>query len=307
MRIFSLATFVLATFLLGDMARAQIHEIRHLDTRNVGYTIGDRVPRQIEITVDEDWHLQATSLPAPGQQTYWLELSKVHVDERREGVLRIYRIDLDYQTFYAPIQALERKLPPFTLVFARDNETVEARVPATGFTMSPLREIKLSQGATDNAIALRPDIVPSARPLRPVLISLLLCTAAALILFAMLAWQRAWWPFHARPHRPFAHAARKIRKPERRGAAETAYRSGLVLLHRAFDDAAGHRLLADDADAFITRNPAFASASAEISRFFRASRFAFFANDDVRAEAEMPAGELATFATHLAAAERSRA
>ncbi|ANB17091.1 hypothetical protein [Dokdonella koreensis] len=280
-------------------AAAPIREVRPLDTRTVGYLLGDRVPRAVTIRVDRDWHLQPTSLPAPGPQAYWLELRAVSVDERVDADARVYRITLDYQTFYAPIQALERTLPAFELGFARDGETAAARVPPFVFTMSPLREVKRVAGGEDGAdIALRPDIVPGPRPLRPALVALLAGAGTAVALALLLARHYARWPFQARPARPFAQAARRLRR-DRLG-----YRDALRVLHRAFDAAAGQRVLAEDAGLLIARRPQLAPLAPDIARFFAASRLAFYGAGEAEAGAVLPAAGIATLARRLAAAER---
>ncbi|PZQ10715.1 MAG: hypothetical protein DI564_15455 [Rhodanobacter denitrificans] len=276
-----------------------IRAVQPLDTRAVGYTLGDRVPRSVVLRVDRDWQLQTTALPAPGPQTYWLELRALDVHERLEGDARIYRIDLDYQTFYAPIQALERSLPAFEVTVRRGEQTAHARVPPFRFTMSPLREVKLSAGGEERApTALRPDIEPGSRPLRPALAALAAAVAAAAAFALALAWHYARWPFGRRPARPFAQAARRLRRvlPD--------YRQALLTVHRAFDATAGRRVLAEDAAALIDAQPRYAPLAADIGRFFAASRQAFFGSGEQDAAALLPAAELTALTRRLAAAER---
>ncbi|HUD41533.1 MAG TPA: hypothetical protein VMR06_05975 [Dokdonella sp.] len=275
-----------------------IREVQPLDARTVGYTLGDRVPRSVLLRVDRDWQLQTAALPAPGPQTYWLELRAVDVHERLERDARVYRIDLDYQTFYAPIQALERSLPAFEVTVGRGEQTASARVPPFRFTMSPLREVKLSAGGDQRAPSmLRPDIEPGPRPLRPAFAALGGAVVLAAAFALALAWHYARWPFGHRPARPFAQAARRLRRP-------ADYRDALLTVHRAFDATAGRRVLAEDAAALIEAQPRLAPLAADIARFFDASRRAFFGSGEREAAALLPTAELAALARRLAAAER---
>lgn len=276
-----------------------IREVQPLDTRAVGYTLGDRVPRSVLLRVDRDWQLQTAALPTPGPQTYWLELRALDVQERIDGDARVYRVDLDYQTFYAPIQALERSLPALEVTVRRGEQTAHARVPPFRFTMSPLREVKLSAGGEERTQALlRPDIEPGPRPLRPVLAALAGAVAVACAFALALAWHYARWPFGQRPARPFAQAARRLRRPL------PDYREALRIVHRAFDATAGRRVLAEDAAALIDAQPRYAPLAADIGRFFAASRQAFFGSGDREAAALLPPAELSTLVRRLAAAER---
>lgn len=276
-----------------------IRAVQALDTRAVGYTLGDRVPRSVVLRVDRDWQLQSTALPAPGPQTYWLELRALDVHERLEGDARVYRIDLDYQTFYAPIQALERSLPAFEVTVRRGEQTASARVPPFRFTMSPLREVRLSAGGDERAPSmLRPDIEPGPRPLRPVFAALGGAVVLAAAFALALAWHYARWPFGRRPARPFAQAARRLRRPP------PDYRDALLTVHRAFDATAGRRVLAEDAAALIDAQPRYAPLAADIGRFFAVSRQAFFGSGEHDAAALLPPAELTALVRRLAAAER---
>lgn len=300
-------TALLGLFCLLAAANARgdegpIRAVQSLDTRAVGYTLGDRVPRSVSLRVDRDWRLQPASLPTPGAQSYWLELRAVDVHEHAEGDARVYRIDLVYQTFYAPIQALERSLPAFDVVLARGADSATAHIPPYRFTMSPLREVKLSAGGEERTPAtLRPDILPGPRPLRPALATLAGAIAMATLFALALAWHYARWPFGRRPARPFAQAAHRLRRPT------ADYSDALLTVHRAFDATAGRRLLAEDATALIGEQPRFAPLAADIARFFEASRRAFFGAGEHDAAALLPVADLAALTRRLAAAERSPA
>lgn len=284
-------------------ARAQVVEIHDADVRPVGYTLGDLVPRRVEILVEPGWRLRTASLPAPGPQAYWLELRELRVAERETRQGRRYAIELTYQSFYAPIQALERSLPGFELEFEHGEDRAMAPVPPWTFTMSPLREVRLSAGGEGHGVELRPDVAAEPVRLAPLHRALWAGLAGTAALWLLLAWHHAWPPFHVRPRRPFAQAARTLRRMPAGGDA-SAYRERLRHLHRAFDAAAGRRLLADDVEHLIGRYPRLVGLRREIERFFQASRLAFFGADAARAQALLPVAELTAFGARLAAAER---
>ena len=120
----------------------------------------------------------------------------------------------------------------------------------------------------------------------------------------MLAYHQAWWPFGARPSRPFTAAARAIRQRAAAGADQDAYRSSLLDLHRAFDASAGRRVLAEDVPIFLASHQVFKPLKPDIVRFFATSRRAFFGNDVTGAAEDMPLAEVADLGKRLGDAER---
>ena len=133
---------------------------------------------------------------------------------------------------------------------------------------------------------------------------LIVSTAAALLAFAALAYDRAWPPFHARPTRPFAQAARRMAKAARAPADEATYIDALLILHRAFDASAGRRVLADDVSLFLRTKPASEHLKPDVERFFAASRRAFFSARISEAMELMPLADVARLSVSLRTAER---
>ncbi len=90
---------------------------------------------------------------------------------------------------------------------------------------------------------------------------------------------------------------RRARSPRRRATCgrngarlqgASGYRVALLKLHRAFDLAAGQRVLADDVAEFLRQHPEFGPYRADVERLFASSRQAFFANDVENARSAMP-------------------
>ncbi|KXF75079.1 hypothetical protein ATN84_20560 [Paramesorhizobium deserti] len=293
---------LLAMFVTGEAA-GQVRAIEVLGPRPFGYFIGDVIRLQVDVVLDEPFTLQAGSLPRPRPVTYWLDLKTVAVDDRGiNGGLHRYRLALDYQIFYAPLEPRELAIPGFSVTATDGAHRVEANVPAWSFLMSPLREI-MPRG-TGDPVYLRNDTGPMILPVRRWLSLAIASGIASVLLLGLLAYNRAWWPFSTRRKRPFVQAVRAARRAFRSGSGAEAYRAGLLCLHRAFDATAGRAVLADDLSSFLKTAPAFRPLEPEIGRFFQASRRAFFGADARGAEADLPRTVLIDLGARLAEAER---
>lgn len=297
----AVATALLVVVLSLGLASAQIIDRSMTAPQPFGVLLGDVFTLKTRVDVAPPFKLDPSALPKPGPVTYWLDLRSVSSTETRgpNGVTR-YEILAEYQTFYAPLEAIEQTVPPMKLVVADgQGKRVEADGASWTFITSPLRPIVATAGG-GSAYGLRPDAAPQPPSLRPAQVDAAIAAGAALLALVWLAWARAWPPFHKRPSRPFATAARAVAKAAADG--EHGWRSAALSLHRAFDAAAGKRLLGEDLPGFIASRPAFARLEADIGQFFHASRRAFFGRS--MAPSEMPASELVSLSRSLAAAER---
>jgi mxaA protein len=259
--------------------------------RPFGYFLGDEIPLEAEVSWEERYALSVASVPQPGSVTYWLDLKAVQITQVGAGH---YRLQLLYQTFYAPLGPQMLKIPGFTLIAMNGEARSEARVPAWQFLMSPLRDIDPHRSG--DAVAIRGDVPPSSISLVPYIAAVAGFASAALLVVSAIAWHWALWPFRRRAQRPFAYALRSMRGAD--------YASRLLQLHRAFDAVAGRRLLAEDVDRFIESAPTFRELATEIAAFFSASRQTFFETDLQGAMAALSLDQLRMLGEQLAAAER---
>ncbi|MEA1834408.1 nonribosomal peptide synthetase MxaA [Methylobacterium durans] len=290
--------------LIAAPAAAQIRSLEVRTPRPFGHFLGDLVQVTVEIEAEPGFALQSASLPTPGPVTYWLDLRAVEP----ETVGTRHRLRLTYQNFYAAIDARSLEVPGFPLVLASDGPhgatTASAQVPGWNLGVSPLREVQPPRRA-DPAEYLRPDgRGPRLRPepMRDASLALAVLAVAAL---GLLARDRAWWPFHARPARAFARPARRLAALARGPQTDEAYREGLMALHRGLDAAAGQRLLADDLPTFLARHAAYRGQGEGLGRFFAASRLAFFGGAAEAARTRLPLAEVSATARRLAEAERA--
>jgi mxaA protein len=282
-------------------AAAQVSGLQMSAPRPFGILLGDVITLTTRLDVAKPFRLDQAALPKPGPVTYSLDLRSLKVDERagRDGATR-YEIAAEYQTFYAALEAIEQTVPPFSLAVTDGaGKRVEAKSASWTYLTSPLRPIVATAGGGATAFALRPDAAPITKSLRPAEIQTATAAGAALLALLLLAWSRAWPPFHRRPSRPFAQAARAVAKVARSG--EEGWRAAALALHRAFDLSAGKRLLGDDLGAFLSARPAFRRHETSIAAFFEASRAAFFGGG----RSPLPPDDLTLLAKNLAAAERA--
>ena len=275
-----------------------------VEPRDFGYFVGDLFHRDVYLEVAEPYRLDESSVPTPGHLDYWLDLRAAKLTETASSGRRRYHIGLDYQTFYVPLEGARVEVPAMALRFSNGEDSVEAEVAPLSLLMSPLREIAPQKPEEGPAGYLKPDAVPS--PASTFNAGLSFAAAAALVLISLmlLAYHEAWWPFRARPKRPFTSAARAINKRLSGERGPDGYGEALLDLHRAFDIAAEQRLLAEDLPEFLGLHQEYGPLREEIIRFFANSRHAFF-GDDARGAAErMPLEDVAALGTALGQAER---
>lgn len=279
-----------------------------IEPRSFGYFLGDTLRREVELRLEPGQELDLASLPRPGPLNYWLELSSADMSKQSAGDDTLYRLSLTYQTFYVPLDPRQLTIPGFTLKVKGAPGTGEVRVRDFGFITSPIRQLFAATSQSGgSAVGLQPDAPPMRLPTGRERTALLAASALALGSLVALAWHNAWWPFHRRAARPFTDASRYLRANAGRLGDARGYRAALLKLHRAFDLAAGRRVLADDVAGFIAQHPEFVPYASDVERLFSSSRQAFFANDVDQARATMPLETLAELSARLGAAERRAA
>jgi mxaA protein len=287
---------------VATSAAARAPQISVDEPRAFGYFLGDVLSRRITVRLGAGQELDSASLPRPGPLNYWLEISRVDHAEKSEGDATVHTLDLTYQTFYTPLDPRRLTIPGVKLKLQDDSELT---VPEFSFITSPIRQLFASASqSTGSAVDLQADL-PAPRLMTGTERTALLVSAlSALIGLIGLAWHYAWWPFNKRPARPFTEASRYLRSNAAKLDGVGGYRDALLRLHRAFDVAAGRRVLADDVPSFLGQHPEFERLRSGIERLFDASRRAFFANDVEEARGEMPVSELVALSSELGAAER---
>jgi mxaA protein len=299
-RVFS-ALFLIV--LMPFAAIAQVRAVHTLEPRAFGYFLGDTLERTVEIETGPDDEIVPASLPRTGPSNYWLELRAIAQTSEQRGDGRLHTLKLTYQTFYAPIDPRKQTIPQIELTIRGPAGNQTTIVPEFTFLMSPLREIFPEKSGETAETFLRPDIKPELRRSAGLRSGVLALAGLSALLLLLVARDLGWWPFHKRPVRPFSRAVREVGRALGQGGT-TGYKAALLAMHRAFDTAAGQRLLAADLDGFLTSHPEHGETRPLVERFFAASRAAFFGDAPRQAETGMPATELKELASVLARQER---
>ena len=322
------ACWMVALILLGIRpAAAAIDAVNVYEPRTFGYFIGDTLERDVQIITSGNTALYTAALPRPGALTYWLDLVSIDHTEHEDNGRKIYDIKLKYQIFYSAIEATELAIPAFPLKFknptsvapgaaapddaAEAAQKYSASVPALSLTISPLRNLVLNDLMPDKtkelSDVLRPNVPAHELPTLQQERALAISGLALLACVVMLLWHYAIWPFNARIGRPFTQADRQIRYLLAYGPGDASYREALLILHRAFDEVAGHRLFAEDTSAFTAQHPRFSKLSPRLKAFFDSSRLYFFSDDRRAAEDRFPFENIKKLAGDLAREERAAA
>jgi mxaA protein len=289
---------------LAASARAQVRSVTVLTPRLFGHFVGDVLTDEVDVRVADGTVLDMASVPQPGFLNQWLELVGSRVDMLAERDAKLYRLHLSYQTFYPALDARQLDVPGFTLTLKSGAHIYPAPVPAWSFGISPLREV-LPPAKASGGQYMQPNILPAYYDTRDEAYLALRLAGAGLIALAFLAHHLAWWPFVRRRGRPFARAARVIRKALASGDKQSGYREAIIALHRALDQTAGHSVLPADAPDFFAQHPAFARMQDEFRRFFASSQSVFFGDNPAGALASFGSVDLRRFSEALVVAERS--
>jgi len=296
------AVIFLAWALLAVYAEASDFAVDIKAERSFGYFLGDIVRSIVVVRGPMSAELVRASLPHPGALRNSLDLRDVSVEETRDAAGRVWKIHLGYQNFYAALDVRNIDVPGFELSFDAAGERNSVNVPGWRFAVAPLREIVPEQKAS-GADYMRPDpdgdFVDDVRPATFAILSAVLGVSLCLL----VAWDRGWPPFRARPARVFSAAAHELVTLARQRDRVEALRVGIRTLHRAFDQAGGRSLLGADLQDFIRRRPEFARLETTAERFFRASEDMFFGANPSLGDYTMD--ELVGFAQAMAERERA--
>ncbi|MGD9541991.1 nonribosomal peptide synthetase MxaA [Methylocystis sp.] len=296
-----IACLILALVAMHPAAAQQL-TVSIRPARPFGYFVGDLIQARVDVTGPENAALSHASLPKPGPLTGSLDLREARLRETVENGARLWRLDLTYQNFYVALDAREIEIPGFDLAFSTAAGAEVAKVPAWRVGVSPLREIT-PQKQEEAVDYMRSDgstpFVDEALP-RHLAIG---AGVAALLVFALVARDRAWPPFQRRRARIFSALANDISN-RLRGSDDRELDAAIQSAHRALDTANGATLLSSDLADFLRRRPEFRPLQIDFERFFAASKRRFFGGE--RASDDFRADELAQFVSALARQERVR-
>jgi mxaA protein len=262
-------TFLSALAWLGFASTALAQaDVTVENPRSYGHFIGDRLERQVSISVPRPYTLVQTELPKTGRSTAWLELrsTQVHSSGGR------YRIDLQYQIVNSPRESRVVMLPEITLRFAAADNSIKKTIDGWPIALAPLSTGGIRAGLEE----IRPSHVPPQVDLSMFKLRLAIFGSIALLIGAYLLAARYGQFSLGRKRGPFASAHQAIKRLARQPVDEENFRAALRAVHRAFDETAQVRVFPDRVDEFMRRNPRFAELRGAAENFFAVSRGVFF-------------------------------
>lgn len=264
------ACFALALLAAASVSPAQaILANEVVEPRTFGYAIGDRVRREVHLSLREGFRLDPDSLPEAGRLDRWLELAVPELRTERGSDGLQYHLVLTYLITNAPAAPETVSIPQQNLRFVGETHDVTTLVPALRIEVAPLT----SGIRTDrlNGASLQPDREPPSLPLERRQARLAWSAAFLLALAAFIMWRRGTMAFLARRKLPFATAVRELQRlPPGEDAA------ALKVAHRAINRTAGRVVFAHTLDDFLAEHAAFGGLRDEFLRLFDASGKVFF-------------------------------
>ncbi len=285
---------------LGPCAGAQavppaplVLQVTAHEPRAYGYQVGDVLRREMLIQVPTGLVLDEASLPRASTRGAAIELRGVALSHEPLPGGQQQRLLLDYQVFLAPKEVRTLEIAPISLRYvgaglAGSGREQLLRIDAWPVTVAPLlpQTVSSRQGLGD----LQPDVPPPLINLAPVLHRLQIWAGLAALLGLWFLGVSVAWPWWQRRHQPFGRAWASLRRVpglaarpdltnEPGAAAAEQWLDACRCLHQAINQSAGQVVFEAGLVGWITRQPMFKPAQADLARFLALSNQAFFSTD----------------------------
>jgi mxaA protein len=269
------AAFLLALLAWPVLSQAQaILANDVVEPRTFGYVVGDRIRREVHLSLHSGYRLDEAGLPKAGRLDRWLELAapEVSAESIRNG--RRYHLVLTYQIFNAPRTLQTITIPQQDLRIIGKAQAITTLVPALRVTVAPVT----SGIAADrlSGSSLQQDRAPAPLPFQARQNRLTWTGVALLALLLFAGSRRGVMAFNARSNLPFARAARELKRLK--PAAPADYAAGLKIVHDAVNRTAGRAVFAHNLGDFLAVHSEFAGLRDDFEQLFAASGRVFFAN-----------------------------
>ena len=246
--------------------------------KDVGYTVGDVVQRQITLTIKKPYYLVEESLPIIGyEKTYRGQPIGVYLNglkhtQKDEGEKIVHHLTLDYQILTSSVVAKRAAVLAeyVRLVNTSDkDDLVKYRIPMWEFVISPLSvfgQIKVEDDMSQFRGPLLMDASNEKKRFKTLIVFLVISLLGLLYILG----KHAWLP---RMGGPFAKAFRQIKKQEN---TAQGIQHAVSNMHAALNASAGNSLFMNNLNDFLAKKPAFNAIKPEINQFFALSRQVFF-------------------------------
>jgi mxaA protein len=260
-----------------------------VDPRTFGYVVGDKIRREMLLTLNSGYVLDEESLPGAGRLDRWLEVAAPEIRSEAEGNATRYRIVLTYQIFNAPLALETVTVPQQDIRILTDDGAEQSAfttlIPALRITVAPVTSA-VDAGRLSEA-SLQADLAPVAIPVDGRQRRIAWAGLALLVLLLYAAWRGGMAAFLSRGGLPFTRALRELRKLQPASGAPVPYASGLKIVHDAINSTAGRATFAHNVNEFLAAHPAYAGLRDDFHEMFAASGRMFFAGE---AAGQVPAG-----------------
>lgn len=275
--------------------------------QQVGYTVGDKSTRHVEVTIKKPYLLIKESLPIPGyERKYQGQDLGIILDSMKHQFIvgknsSSLILDLTYQIFTNNVVAKPGFLPAEYIRVLNPNDASKKvfkyRIPAYQIAISPLSIYGAVKIENDMSSLRGVFLIDEAGPVKILKISILI---ASLSLFGLLYIysQYAWLP-NARGI--FAKTYRSVTKSK---ATLVSIQKTMTEIHRAFDLVSEKTLFKDNLSNLYSKNSSFENIDIEIQEFFELSALVFFNSSQKKIDYEALLKWLKDFSRHCRDCER---
>lgn len=292
---------------LPDLKKGVVNISIQEPGRDVGYTVGDTLTRDITLHVKKPYKLIEKSFPIEGYQRRYkgkligVDLQKLTYSKTENSDEEIYKISLTYQVFTNKVVAKPAALPAEYLrvmdTTKKKKNVYRYRIPSWNFSISPIAVYGQVKVESDMSDYRGPLLLDSTNEKARLKLLLPLLGISFLGLVYMLG-KHAWLP---RMGGPLAKAYKQIRRAD---ATETGLQSALTSMHQALDKTAKRSLFSSNMADFIAEKPKYAAIETEMQQFFDLSRQVFFEPDQLQKTPQQALDWLAVFCKQCRDCER---
>ena len=251
--------------------------------QKVGYTVGDKISREIIFTVKKPYQLVEESLPIEGYEKRYrgqklgVVLQNIKYLKKDEGEEVRYKINLIYQIFTNNVVAKPASVTAdyYRLINLADSENIlKYRIPDFTFAISPIAvfgDIKIE----DDMSPLRGPFYIGIQEEKAFLIKYFIGFIIVLLLIGYIWGRFTWIPGQNKIFSTVYKSNKKLSpSPEN-------VKKFISDLHAGFNKTVNQSLFESNLEALLKKNKSFINIKDEIHVFFDLSRSIFFENSKV--------------------------
>ena len=251
--------------------------------QKVGYTVGDKISREIIFTVKKPYQLVEESLPIEGYEKRYrgqklgVVLQNIKYLKKDEGEEVRYKINLIYQIFTNNVVAKPASVTAdyYRLINLADSENIlKYRIPDFTFAISPIAvfgDIKIE----DDMSPLRGPFYIGIQEEKAFLIKYFIGFTIVLLLIGYIWGRFTWIPGQNKIFSTVYKSNKKLSpSPEN-------VKKFISDLHAGFNKTVNQSLFESNLETLLKKNKSFSNIKDEIHVFFDLSRSIFFENSKV--------------------------